>query len=105
MAEKNISMVRGDTLMFGLEFDDLEQDLDSAYFTVRKSYQGKVIFQKSLGDGITKTETGKYSVRIAPEDTASLDAGKYYYDLPVGVADDVYTILIGVLTIEQDVTY
>ena len=105
MNEKVINMVRGDTLAFGLEFTGLDQDLDSAYFTAKASYDDEnPVFQKSLGDGIEKAEDGKYRVRLAPEDTENVNSGKYYYDLQIGVNSDVYTILYGVINIYPDVT-
>lgn len=102
--EKNISMIRGNTVAFGMEFLDLDQDLDSAYFTVKPSYDGEIVFQKSLGDGIEKVETGKYRLRIAPEDTEEVTPGMYYYDLVIGVNSDVYTIITGILDIAYEVT-
>ena len=100
----NITMIRGDTLSFGLEIEGLEQDLDTAYFTVKTSLSSdENVVRKSLGDGITKAETGKYVIRMAPADTASLDAGEYYYSFEVGVNGDVFTLLIGTLDIIYDV--
>ena len=101
--DKNISMVRGDTLAFGMQFVDLDQDLDTAYFTVRDN--GTIVVQKSLGNGISKVETGIYRVRIAPDDTEDLNPGYYSYDLEIGVNDDVFTILRGMLNIESDITF
>ena len=62
------------------------------------------IFQKSLTDGITKIDDTTYRVRVAPEDTNGVAAGKYAYDLQIGVGTDIYTLLMGNLTIVQDVT-
>lgn len=104
MAYKNINMFRGDTLSFGMEIEGLNQDLDSAYFTVKANYADEPLVQKSLGDGITKVETGVYRIRVAPEDTADVAAGKYFYDFEIGANGDVFTILNGILEIEQDVT-
>ena len=102
---KNLTMVRGDTLAFGMEFIGLNQDLDLAAFTCESNTTEDVnIFQKTLGDGITKVETGKYRVRVAPEDTEEADIGFYNYSLKIGANSDVFTILKGVLEIEDDVT-
>lgn len=107
--DQNLKMVRGDTLSFGVEIGGITEDLDSAFFSVKKDIDSSdFIFQKSLSDGIWKEETGEdsvlYGVRIAPEDTADVVPGNYYYDLQIGLNDDVFTVLLGVLTIEQDVT-
>lgn len=101
----NMSMIRGDTLSFGIEIDGLDQDLESAFFSCKQNYDDDgYVFQKSLADGITKVETGKYIVRVAPTDTKDIQSGKYYYDLEIGVNSDIFTILKGILTVEPDVT-
>jgi hypothetical protein len=103
--DRYVTMTRGDTMSFGMELEGLDQDLDTAFLTCRKSHTEPPVFQKSIGDGITKVDEGQYVVRVAPEDTEGLEAGKYYYDLEIGVNGDVYTILKGILEIEQDVTF
>lgn len=106
MTDTNLTMVRGDTLSFGFEYDGTTQDLATAFFTCRKSFNSEqVIFQKSLGHGITKSDTGKYIVRVAPSDTRYLEAGAYYYDLQVSINGDVFTPLKGALIIENDATH
>ena len=104
--EYNLTMVRGDTLSFGIELEGLDQDLETAYFTCRKSFDDdKPLFEKSLDNGIYKVYDNYYGVRIAPEDTADLEAGKYHYDLEVSVNGDVFTIMIGYLQVIPDVTH
>ena len=103
--DRYVTMARGDTVSFGMEIEGLDQDLDTAFLTCRKNFTEAPVFQKSLGDGITKQDTGLYVVRIAPGDTEGLQVGKYYYDLELGVNGDKFTILKGILEIEQDVTY
>ena len=114
--DENITIVRGDTLAFAIDLTEvseeidtlqapLDQDLDSCYFSVRKDYSNtENVFQKSLGDGIEKIETGKYRVRIAPEDTADLDVGNYYYDCEIGINGDYFTILRGLFEVVYDIT-
>lgn len=108
--DEYITMTKGDTLSFGLELYDengeaLADDLTSAFFTCKQNFTDSVnLFQKSLGNGITKADDGVYIVRIAPEDTSGAKAGKYFYDLQISIDSDVFTILKGVLEIEQDVT-
>lgn len=100
-----IDMVRGDSLSFGLEFEGLGQNLDSADFTVKKDdSDATVLIHKDLSDGISKTEDYKYIVRLAPEDTANLDAGYYHFDMQIGVNSDIFTIMLGILVLEQGVT-
>ena len=107
MDDSNISMVRGDTLELGLAIEDEDgnaMDVDSAYFSCKKNYDEPYSFQKSLENGITRQALGQYVVRVAPADTADLDAGLYFYDLQVGKNGDVFTLLIGSLNIIHDVT-
>lgn len=76
MKDTKLSMVKGDTLAFGVEIEGLDQDLATAYFSCKNDpNDDKYVFQKKLNDGISKVETGKYRVRVAPADTASLAAG------------------------------
>lgn len=103
--DRYIVMTRGDTASFGIEIEGLNQDLETAYLTCRKNYTQAPAFQKSLGNGITKHHTGQYVVRVAPEDTENLEPGKYFYDLEIGVNGDKFTVLKGILEIEQDTTY
>ena len=102
----NITMVRGDTMMFNVQImdeDDNAVEVDTATFTCKKrATDGVNIFQKTLNAGITQ-EDALLIVRVAPEDTADVDEGQYYYDFNIGIGDDVFTILIGTLSIEHDV--
>ena len=109
MEERYIRMIRGDTLSFGIELmdengDPFAQDIDSAFFTC-KSNLSDTLFKKTLSDGISKADTGKYTVRVAPDDTRQAKAGKYFYDLEIGVNGDKFTIMHGVLELVQDVTF
>ena len=108
MENKNITMVRGDTLSFNVEVTDADGEIievDSAYFTCKKiSTDDSNVFKKALGAGITQDEDGM-TVRVAPEDTRNVNAGQYFYDMQIGVGEDIFTILKGVLEIEQDVSY
>ena len=105
MKNTNLSMTRGDTLAFGVEIGGLNQDLSTAYFSCKRELSDETYaFQKTLTDGISKVETGKYRVRVAPSDTANLELGDYYYDLQIGVNSDIFTILRGKLKIMYEVT-
>ena len=104
--EQNLTMVRGDTLSFDLVLSDLDgSTVTSIFFTAKKKATDETpVFQKSLGDGISLLEGSTYRVRVAPEDTAGVAAGKYAYDLQIGVLSDIYTVLMGTLQVIQDVT-
>jgi hypothetical protein len=100
-------MVKGDTLAFNVQVFDDEGNpvtVDSAFMTCKKRPSDtEKVFQKSLNNGIEQSD-GLTLVRVAPEDTKEVDEGEYFYDLQIGVDDDVFTLMIGVLTLEQDIT-
>lgn len=101
---ENLSMIRGDTLAFGFELEGVSA-INGAYFSVKKNqFDTAYVVQKSFADGIEQIEAGKYSVRVAPNDTYNLEVGTYYYDLQIEVNGDVFTILYGTLEIEADIT-
>lgn len=106
--DQNITMVKGDTLQFNVEVYDENGDpmtVDSAFMTCKKRPNSTdIVFQKSLESGIVQSE-GLILVRVAPEDTSEVDAGQYFYDFQIGVGQDRYTIMIGILSLEQDVTF
>ena len=56
MANYHISMIRGDTLSFNLEFTGIDKEIDTACLTVKEYEDGDIIFQKNLdnGNGITR---------------------------------------------------
>lgn len=98
-----IKLTRGDTLSFGVEIDGVDE-LDTAFFTCKKDVnESTVLFQKSLNNGIVK-QGNAYAVRVAPADTKDAEIGKYFFDLQIGVNDDVFTILKGILEITYEVT-
>ena len=106
VVDYNLTMIRGDTLSFGIEFEGLDQELETAYFTCKRSYDDTTpLFEKSIGAGIHHLEDNYYGVRIAPEDTANLEAGKYYYDLEISVNGDVFTVMRGYLELKPDATH
>lgn len=101
-----LEMVRGDTLTFELKLSDLNgATVTSIYFTAKKKANDETaVFQKSLSDGISASGDDTYIVRVAPGDTTGVAAGGYVYDLQVGIGTDIYTVLMGKLTIIQDIT-
>lgn len=106
MENSNITMVKGNSVSFNIQVMDGDKEpitIDSAFFTCKKDPAGLItIFEKTLGDGITQSD-GLITVRISPEDTSEAEAGRYYYEFRIGTGDDVFTILIGMLDIEQNV--
>ena len=123
MIEKDIELTRGDTLCFDVTISEIDGvTIESMYFSMKKKRDGdEYLFKKSIGDGITLIEhiepvtpsdpeeepipeSFKYRVRVAPEDTWKIPAGKYYHDLQVGLGADIYTPMKGKLELTWDVT-
>ena len=106
-----ITMVKGDTLSFGFQITGLSgAEPDAISFSCKENLEDdECIFSISLEDGITlrsyeqATDTLTYGVRVAPELTAGVDLGKYFYDLQIKVNDDVLTLMKGSLSIEWEV--
>lgn len=106
-----LDAIRGDTLSFAfkLEFSSDPQEVKKAHFSIKKNVEDSApIIHKSLGDGITLAGTQDnsvyYVVRAAPEDTAKLEHGQYYYDVSIELNSDIFTILHGIIKVENDIT-
>lgn len=106
-----ITMVKGDTLSFGFQIQGLAGERpDAIYFSCKENLEDTTfIFSISLEDGISErsydqgTDTLTYGVRVAPELTADVALGKYFYDLKIEINDDVLTLMKGKLSIEWEV--
>lgn len=106
----DIRHVKGDTFQSALTVENLNQNIESAYFTCRDSLNdnSQILFEKSLNNGISLVEYDeendirKYAVRINPDDTKDLQSGTYFYDLQISVNSDIFTIMKGKFIIEQD---
>ena len=102
-------MIRGDTVNIQFEVEsDTVLDLTSNDFQVTFSLKQaatdtEYVFQKHK-TAVTQISENNFILRIAPEDTAELIAGYYYYDLELKIGDDVYTIALGTFQIIRDIT-
>ena len=109
---KDLTMIKGDTLAFNFQLQGLAgAELDGATFTCReKPESADHYFKRELDDGIllqnydSTTDTATYSVRVRPDQTRNMFAGRYYYDLEIQVDNDVLTLMKGRLNIDWDVT-
>ena len=100
-----LSMVRGDTFPFDIRLKDVEAEIVSIDFSVkRKKDDTEYVVHKSFGDGVTLIAENLYRVRVAPEDTADVPGGRYVYDLQIGAGADVFTLMMGSMSIKDDVT-
>lgn len=113
--EYYIKMPRGDLFMypFAMEMEDgtvYTGQLDSIYFTVKKSFfDGEVVFQKRLSNGtIEDNGDGTYLIRIEPEDTQNLNFGIYDFDIQVEKVDQIVELkqtFYGKLELTEEVTH
>ena len=109
---KELTMIKGDTLAFNFQVQGLNgAEPAGIYFTCREKPESEdFYFQRSLVAGITQidyddeTDTATYSVRVRPDETENVTAGRYYYDLQMTVDEDILTLMKGRLNIEWQVT-
>ena len=105
----NIDMIRGDTvnIQFEIESDtvlDLTSDDFEITFSLKRSATNNAyVFQKDK-TAVTSPADNVFILRVAPEDTVNLIPGYYYYDLQLNIGTDVYTIAIGKIHLEIDIT-
>ena len=94
----------GDQFSFTVTFTNLQEDLTSFVMGLKEEYtDSEMLVTKSLGNGITKIETGKYRVDFTPSETQALSPNLYVYDLRMALGDTVYTPLYGYLNIQETV--
>lgn len=102
----DIEMVRGDTLEFVVEIKNISGTVSAVSFGCRESLDSPFYtFQKTLNNGITADGDGRYTVRVAPADTATKTPGLYHYDLEFTIGSNVYTPMKGTLRMHMDVTH
>lgn len=106
-----ISMPRGDirNIRFSVKNgDEFYTDFDEIYFSVKKSVQNsKLLIQKKYTDGdiMLDETTGYFSFKIMPEDTDSLDYGKYAFDIEVVKGNMIKQTSVGTLELTSEVTF
>ena len=95
---------QGDQFSFTVTFKNLQEDLTTFTMGVKKDYSDEtMLVTKSLGNGITKIQTGKYRVDFTPAETQALPIDLYVYDLRLTLGTTVFTPLYGYLNIEETV--
>lgn len=105
----NIDVIRGDTINIQFEIDsDTVLNLNDEGFTVTFSLKKAAtdtayIFQKDK-TAVTSPADNVFILRIAPEDTTNLIPGFYFYDIQLGLGDDIYTIALGKFSLNIDIT-
>ena len=105
----NMEMVRGDTLAFNFQLQGLEGGTPTFAFRVTRDYEDAPVAEADSEDGISQVAVDSvhdittFAVGLSPSKTASLDTGKYYYDLTMYLEDNVITLMRGTLTLFNEV--
>ena len=94
---------QGDEFSFTITFKNLQEDLTTFTMGVKLDYNGAMLLTKSLGNGISKIDTGKYRVDFTPTETQALSPNLYIYDLRLALGSTVFTPLYGYLNIMESV--
>lgn len=95
---------QGDQFSFTVTFTNLQEDLTTFELGVKKEYtDNTMLIEKTLGNGITKIDTGKYRIDFTPAETVALKPDYYVYDLRMTLGTTVYTPLYGYLMIQETV--
>ena len=100
---KVFQVKRGSTFSFIVNFKNLDQDVSSMTTGLKEDYDFPMLIEKTLGDGITKIETGKYKVDFSYTDIMDLDAGMYVYDLRYTIGDTPSIPLSGYIVVNDSV--
>lgn len=100
---KVFQVKRGSTFSFIVNFKNLNQDVSSMTLGLKEDYDFPMLIEKTLGDGITKIETGKYKIDFSYTDILGLEAGMYIYDLRYTVGDTPSIPLSGYILVNESV--
>ena len=106
---QDIEMVKGDTLSFAFQLQGLGGAEPTIVFSCALNYYDDILFTVDTEDGITReaydseNDIATYSIRVAPNKTASLDLNRYYYDMEMTLDEDVITLMRGRLTLVYEV--
>lgn len=99
----SISMTRGDTGIFNINLKDADGNEytpvegDSLIFAMAKKYGEEVLLQKNI-------PMDTLILKLNPEDTNSLNAGSYVYEVQFTSSDgDVSTIILSKFELTKDV--
>lgn len=100
---KVFQVKRGDQFSFIVYFKNLNQDLSTIELGIKEDYTTPMLIHKSLRDGIVKNDTQHYQVNFSPQDTISLRAGLYLFDLRYTIGDTPKTPVSGYLLLNESV--
>lgn len=94
---------RGGVYSFIITFKHLNQDVTTIRFGLKEDYDKPMLIDKTLGDGITKIDTGRYKVDFSYTDILNLEAGMYVYDLRYTIGDTPAIPLSGYVVVNDSV--
>lgn len=111
---QDISIVRGDTLEYAIEFSMQGRPIDitgsTVYFTVRKpetmnnKTDRNVVLKKNITEH-TDPKKGETFIQIPAQEMQHVEPGQYYWDVQLkDYADTVQTFVMGILEVVNDVT-
>lgn len=110
--EQDIEFPRGDTCPLKFNLLDSNKNLleltptDELYFTVKKNFNtSEVLFQKKFSSGDIQRDNDGYKLILTSNDTAGLKYGSYVFDICIKSTDFVQTLVIGQLTLTNEVTF
>ena len=113
MLTYNLVLVRGDDKYYKLTFTDSNGDAINItdwdiYFTAKNDMDDpdeSAILQYHVTPTGEDAIAGLASIHIKSTDTSEL-CGNYYYDIEVRKdTNNVFTVLAGILTFKQDITF
>ena len=100
---QSIEMVRGDVMAFNFQLEGLGEVTPTFNFSCCKNYGEAPLFFGEVSLVESSDNANTYAVAVAPEDTADLDTGIYYYDLSFNDDGNIYTLMRGSLTLLPNV--
>ena len=100
---KVFEVKHGDQFSFIIYFKNLNQDLSTIKFGLKEDYDKPMLIDKELNDGIVRIDQQHYQVNFYVQDTSSIDAGMYIFDLRYTIGDTPKTPLSGYLLLNDSV--
>ena len=100
---KVFEVKHGDQFSFIIYFKNLNQDLNTIKFGLKEDYDKPMLIEKELNDGIVRIDQKHYQVNFSTQDTSSIDAGMYIFDLRYTIGDTPKTPLSGYLLLNDSV--
>lgn len=106
---RNFSMIKGDTLSFGLRFPGITHPITNVYFSCSKEPGSTTyVFNKSLNNGITLSTDPNYPnvyiFTVNAQETKNIEVGEYHYDIQLKDSTDTITVITGTIKMRPWIT-